>query len=575
MDKINDRKQKKQEMILLTICMLGIFALLLWNIDRLNLIYIVGDEFGYWANAATFLGLDWSEIGANNPYYSFGWSLFLVPIMLITKNPSLMYKLAIGLNALFLAGVFLLIYCSTKKLFVNANKHLLMAVSLAVTLYSGNIFQSQTTQSEIALTFFYCLIFWSMIRWTEHAGILNSLILGLSSIFIYIIHMRCLAISIAVLMTVFVVSVYKKKIRQFLLILAVVIIIGLISFTIKDYLMGNLYINKVLAAINDFSGQSSKIRQLFSFNGVALFVINFIGKLYYLGGATFLLFFWSIYACIRRILTFFKEKDLCLLDVMCIFLLLSILGLISLGCISMLSVVRIDTLIYGRYYDVILGPVLLIGIMELMQNENRVRLLLAFLVFYLFSTFVVSCVVEYTGVNTLYPGNVPAIIGLGYNGVTMNYKYFEFVVFGKVVLISAAYTCLLQMQNLPHRTFLFCLSLTFLWLYLGFFVTETHVYKYQSNSSDYLIEEAVSGAGSSEEIYYVSIENGDGWLDLYIDYIQFLLPTTSIRQLDSAELESVSQNSFVIIANDEQNEVLINEFDRIVESNNFALYRRR
>ena len=56
------------------------------------------DEFGYWASAANWIGYDWSGLTALNSYYSFGYSLLLVPVLKICSGAVMAYRTAVALN---------------------------------------------------------------------------------------------------------------------------------------------------------------------------------------------------------------------------------------------------------------------------------------------------------------------------------------------------------------------------------------------------------------------------------------------------------------------------------------------
>ena len=43
------------------------------------------DEFGYWSVAAAILGYDWSSITGLGPYYSYGYSVLLTPILFCSR----------------------------------------------------------------------------------------------------------------------------------------------------------------------------------------------------------------------------------------------------------------------------------------------------------------------------------------------------------------------------------------------------------------------------------------------------------------------------------------------------------
>ena len=83
-----------------------VFLILLTIIVRVKkneYILVMNDEFGYWSNAASIIGLNWDDLIKYTPYYSMGYSFFLVPIMILIKNPILMYLVAIILNFIFIS----------------------------------------------------------------------------------------------------------------------------------------------------------------------------------------------------------------------------------------------------------------------------------------------------------------------------------------------------------------------------------------------------------------------------------------------------------------------------------------
>ena len=70
------------------------------------------DEFGYWANSAYFMGLDWSPSVQVIGYYSYGYSLLLVPIRILTKifdwDWRQKYQAMVVVQSFMLTGIFLM-----------------------------------------------------------------------------------------------------------------------------------------------------------------------------------------------------------------------------------------------------------------------------------------------------------------------------------------------------------------------------------------------------------------------------------------------------------------------------------
>lgn len=65
-------------MIVVFLCMHGLFSIYGFS--------AFPDEFGYWAPAASVLGYDWSNVTSLGSYYSYGYSLILVPILFLFHN---------------------------------------------------------------------------------------------------------------------------------------------------------------------------------------------------------------------------------------------------------------------------------------------------------------------------------------------------------------------------------------------------------------------------------------------------------------------------------------------------------
>ena len=89
----------KERALFLFGCLLILFTALV-HINELNGIHIINDEIGYWSNTANILGYSWKNVCSQ--YYSYGYSLLLIPIFFITDNVGIMYKLAILENAFLL-----------------------------------------------------------------------------------------------------------------------------------------------------------------------------------------------------------------------------------------------------------------------------------------------------------------------------------------------------------------------------------------------------------------------------------------------------------------------------------------
>lgn len=568
----------KNEKICLFVSVVLICFCVLCNIDKLNLIYIIGDEFGYWANAATFAGLDWKEVISCNPYYSYGWSVFLVPILLLTHNPAIMYKMAIGLNAFFLCGSFFLAYNCGKQLFVKFNRTVLCFICLVITLYSSNIYQAQNTQSEIILYFWFWLLVWLLLKCLKKNKYSHYVVFGCAGVYMYVIHMRNLGVCIAAGMVILLMFLLKKDVRKKVVPLIVFVILGFVFATIvKDYLMDNVYINKQMASINDYSGQVGKLEILMTIRGVKLLIANVVGRIFYLGNSTFFIIYWGLLSLLKRIVCLISQiknrAEISNINILSLFILLAFLGSLGISSISMIEVARMDTLIYGRYMDILVGPILLFGFIELFQSRSKLIGQMIFIICHAVCSVAIVYTLNYFGVRQFFPGNVPGIVGLVHNGVTAAYIYFPYVVAMKVIIISCIFALILKINvfSTNKKQIVVLVATACLWIYLGIFMTVKHTYLYQETSKDYLISDMVNNTDVDDGLYYVK-KNSKTNTPMYVDYIQFLLPEIPLKTKTISELRTISDNAYILLDKDTAGTYIKENYFKVTTGSYFDLY---
>ncbi len=207
---------------------------LIWFQDY-NFITLLNDEFGYWGNAALFSGYDWYDLLSKTPYYSFGYSLLLVPILLITKNVQIWYRYAIVINVLFLVISYFLCFYTLRTLFKNLNQKLLLLVSFIVISYTPNIVYAEVAWSETLLVFLIWLISYLIVRNSENFSYKRSISIFLILFLSLFCHPRMVPIYVLG-NTVIAFQTYKKNIDISKM---VGFLTGLFIFTIIGYLIYN------------------------------------------------------------------------------------------------------------------------------------------------------------------------------------------------------------------------------------------------------------------------------------------------------------------------------------------------
>ena len=118
---------------------------------------ILPDEFGYWSYAAAAAGYDWSGIVSLNSYYSYGYSVILLPVFLLFQDGLMAYRAAVTVNFVMLAGIGLMLQYLAGRLFSDKDRRLLSAFAAAAALFPTLLLYARTTMAETLLAFLYLL----------------------------------------------------------------------------------------------------------------------------------------------------------------------------------------------------------------------------------------------------------------------------------------------------------------------------------------------------------------------------------------------------------------------------------
>lgn len=368
----------------LFVFVLLLFCYYMYSIYQIYSFELIPDEFGYWTYAATLSGCDWSDIVSLGSYYSFGYTLILYPIFQIFQDSVAAYRAAVTFNFLLMIIAYFVLLKNIMRLQEEKKRTIpLILITGIAILYPSWLHYSRSTMTEIVVMIMYIIICMLMTFYLDNhkPGILVALIISL--IYIYTVHMRTVAILIAAAITLIVYAVThsninRKKTAQ----ITLVIIFGVVLFTvatyIKKYITGNIYTDTAqnMVKYNDYSGQVGKLKSIFTIVGFRNLIISVLCKIWYLGLASFGLFYWGIYVCFKRL---WKKKKLIYL-----FILLATAGEIAVTSIYTTGVGgRIDGLTYGRYNEQILPILMVLGCIGVMESRHIVKTALCIAVFQL------------------------------------------------------------------------------------------------------------------------------------------------------------------------------------------------
>lgn len=373
--------EKQKNRIILGMFFLGTFLFRIFYITKVQGPFIYTDELGYWGHAANMTGNTWAGVMRDMPWYAFGYSLLLAPLFWISADIAVMYKIAVIFNAVLGLLSFWLAFKVVQKAAPGISGILPAgAAAFTANSYCACIFQSYIAWSETLLTFLVWLILYEIISMEEKPGYLKGILLGATTGYAYMVHNRMLAIVAALLLTVVLLLGCKKiKVWHFLSVVAALAVVFFLSSAGKNYfndilvnssVLRDAGVSVTLGEANTLSMQIEKMKEIFSAAGLKKVFLNIAGQLWQILSASYLLAGLGIAFCIEKGIKALKEKKNISF---CFFPFLALAATIAMTSLFFINsditpgsaAVRIDTLFYGRYNDVLLGVFLMMAFLFL------------------------------------------------------------------------------------------------------------------------------------------------------------------------------------------------------------------
>lgn len=244
---LNNFLQKYHVQLLQCIPALGIFLLATYRLSEIGQPILFNDEVGYWSNSAFFMGLDWTSVTGRIAYYSYGYSLLLIPIRMLSElfgwGWDTMYRAAVVMNAGFLVMSYVLALKLAKRYLTGMSDLVRTVACFTVFTYSSYIVYAHITWTECTLVFFFWVFLYVMMRVVDKPGIGNHVAFALVAFYIYTVHQRALGIVVtAILMVVYMRLMRRNRMRDVAAFLGSIYLYSLIHAMIKGNLQSVNYL---------------------------------------------------------------------------------------------------------------------------------------------------------------------------------------------------------------------------------------------------------------------------------------------------------------------------------------------
>lgn len=385
-------KDKRREAFLVRafyLCaIVSVFLVCVYNVGLQQRIRVVDDEFAYWGIAAHLAGFDWSGALSKTEYYNYGYSLILVPLYWLIRagvSVTLVYRIAICMNAVFLCASFCIAVAVGKRIFSESNPLLIQAAALLSVLFVSNVIHSGCAWTEVYLVFMFWCCLYCVVRVAEKPSGKWIFLALLSAAYLFAIHMRTIGVVLVVMGIVLLrILMTGEKLDKKKLFLTVgwLVILMVVLMGMRSYVKNNIYLaDSGNVYRNDFAGQMEEVKMLFSFSGLVDILLSICGKIFYIGVASYCLGIFTVFVALRKC---FGECFRCL-KLKCVprkaFYVYLFLAATAAGAVCVDALFKVypyyysgltyklpDAIIYGRYVEFIIGPLLFFGILLLQRH---------------------------------------------------------------------------------------------------------------------------------------------------------------------------------------------------------------
>lgn len=525
-----------------------IFLMLLFYlkyIKYLSFPTILSDEFGYLANAAFLSGKNWSGVTRISPYYSYGYSMVLVPLFFLIKNTSHLYKAIILLNIFFYSIGYYISFLTIKDLFKKIDSRIIAVVCGIVSLYGANLYNVNASWAEALLYLVFWLLIYNLNQISKKVCIKNMMFFVFLLCYIYTIHQRTIGIVLVGCLCIFFLYINKSIDKKHLfMMLAMIIVFMVISILIKGIIQDNLWSNAVstrLENANDYSGQITKIIAIIQSPKLIWNLIRgIIGKYYYLVISTGSIVTFGIIKIIKEIkITFIEKKQI---HVVYLFMLLSLLVMMTTSSIFFINAVRFDTVLYGRYSEFAMSPLFICGIIAFIKRNFSLKDVIINIVILLVAYFSTKGFLSGTK-NYIFPCTVNA--SLFYDRDLQAFAYNKYILFG-VVFCLCIYL-LMTRKQLIIKMIAFVLLIGFWNINVSKCMYDEKIPSHENIAH---VGEIANHIEKNYDIYYLYDENNsdDEFPRSFIEVIQYMLSDTTISLINEQQLNKLNlkKNIYVI-----------------------------
>ncbi len=534
----------------------GLLFVLTLNIPsmiNLKVPTILHDEMGYWSNAAYFAGYDWSGITTAFSFYSYGISIFLAIIMTLIHDMILVYKMVMCMNVILLIMMYFMSY-SICGFLDDKSKTIVRVMASVISLcYPTYVMNIGIAWAEYYILFFTWLNIFVLVWILKKDAWYKMIIFSAILIYMYMIHQRNI-ISVLLGCMLIMYLTYIKKISKRSLMLFVITMLGMLVLHrgVKESIQQSLWQFQDISAsdssysANDYSGRIQMMIYALKNAGIYTIIRSLIGKLYYLLVASCGIYFFGAIAGVRSLFKIIQNKKKNS-NILIAYINLLVIGVLIICTISTMqdgiSTARIDALIYGRYIESTMGPLLALGVLEMCEHYYSKIIYCRMMICIMVVTIIVGCIYK----NGEFSGFLDSCAG----GVALYFRkvgFHSFIYFGTLVVILSLTIFRLLNDLFPKITVWLMIIVLIVYGVNGQYLNQNCRNSIQINNQKMIpVSQYIERLNNQIPIYCVRGELPYAYM--YLEVLQYLMPERTLSYVDIDD-ECLNKNRYILIVED-------------------------
>ena len=433
----------------------------------------------------------------------------------------------------------------------------------------------------IAWSEHYCLFF----MWLNIYLLIISLrknklwiliLFAVTTVYTYIIHQRNIGVIVCGL-GIMTILLHEKKIslRNYIVILSTIGLLIIIHRFIKTDLIQTVWVQKDLissdnyanVSMNDYSGRFEVLRFALENGGLTSILSSIIGKYMYLVLSSCCLTFGALHFFANIICT--KKETLTYDTAIVLYYILFVFVFSFFLCtiVTMpdgVQASRMDQLVYGRYIESTLSPLLLIGCHELFTKRMSSRAYYICLLTSGIATYIVYNVYKYGIFDSSFFASCSTGMYMYWDIIkSPHYVFFAYLI-GTIPVFVAL------IHNKSGNNYLAAVAVALILMFNSLYCnSESRALTQYYNQTVIPLSVQIKQDYEGYPIYYLKTESS--YSGSYLELLQYLLPEYSMGYITSDEVDKLTGKYLLCVEN--MDAIKSNKYEIVSVHNNFKLLR--